>query len=107
MSNAASSAGLPANVVVFERGWLSSNNILFVGEDETALVDTGYATHAEQTLALVGSALGSRPLDRVLNTHLHSDHCGGNAALQLHYPALRTIFPQGKLHWWSGGMSAA
>jgi len=96
MSNAAAGAGLPANVVVFERGWLSSNNILFVGADETALVDTGYATHADQTLALVESALGARPLDRVLNTHLHSDHCGGNAALQQRYPALRTEIPPGE-----------
>src|SRR4051812_38334123 len=96
MSNAAAGAGLPADVVVFERGWLSSNNILFFGKDETALVDTGYATHAEQTLALVASALGSRPLDRVLNTHLHSDHCGGNAALQQRYPALRTDIPPGE-----------
>jgi glyoxylase-like metal-dependent hydrolase (beta-lactamase superfamily II) len=89
-------AGLPANLVVFERGWLSSNNILFVGADETALVDTGYATLAEQTLALVESALGTRPLDRILNTHLHSDHCGGNAALQQRYPALRTDIPPGE-----------
>ena len=89
-------AGLPANLIVFERGWLSSNNILFVGADETALVDTGYATHAEQTLALVESALGTRPLDRILNTHLHSDHCGGNAALQERYPALRTDIPPGE-----------
>jgi glyoxylase-like metal-dependent hydrolase (beta-lactamase superfamily II) len=96
MSNAAAGAGLPANVVVFERGWLSSNNILFVGADETALVDTGYATHADQTLALVESALGARPLDRVLNTHLHSDHCGGNAALLQRYPALRTDIPPGE-----------
>jgi glyoxylase-like metal-dependent hydrolase (beta-lactamase superfamily II) len=96
MNNAAAGTGLPANVVVFERGWLSSNNILFVGVDETALVDTGYATHADQTLALVESMLGSRPLDRVLNTHLHSDHCGGNAALQQRYPALRTDIPPGE-----------
>ncbi|MDP9931507.1 MBL fold metallo-hydrolase [Variovorax paradoxus] len=89
-------AELPANLIVFERGWLSSNNILFVGADETALVDTGYATHAEQTLALVESALGTRPLDRILNTHLHSDHCGGNAALQQRYPALRTDIPPGE-----------
>jgi glyoxylase-like metal-dependent hydrolase (beta-lactamase superfamily II) len=89
-------AGLPANLIVFERGWLSSNNILFVGADETALLDTGYATHAEQTLALVESALGTRPLDRILNTHLHSDHCGGNAALQQRYPALRTDIPPGE-----------
>lgn len=67
---------------VFERGWLSSNNILFVGRDETALVDSGYASHAPQTVALTTHALQGRPLDRVVNTHLHSDHCGGNAALR-------------------------
>lgn len=89
-------AGLPANLTVFERGWLSSNNILFIGTDETALVDSGYATHADQTLALVESALGPRPLDRILNTHLHSDHCGGNAALQRRYPKIQTDIPPGE-----------
>jgi glyoxylase-like metal-dependent hydrolase (beta-lactamase superfamily II) len=73
---------LPPSMQVFERGWLSANNILFSGRDDTVLVDTGYVTHAPQTLALVRQALGSRKLDRVINTHLHSDHCGGNAALQ-------------------------
>ena len=33
---------LPASIQVFERGWLSSNNILFTGGAETALVDSGY-----------------------------------------------------------------
>jgi glyoxylase-like metal-dependent hydrolase (beta-lactamase superfamily II) len=75
---------LPASMRVFERGWLSSNNVLFTGE-QTALVDSGYVTHAPQTLALVRHALGERPLDRLLNTHLHSDHCGGNGALQAAY----------------------
>jgi glyoxylase-like metal-dependent hydrolase (beta-lactamase superfamily II) len=70
---------------VFERGWLSSNNILFTGVEETALVDSGYLTHAPQTLALVRHALGGRRLDRLLNTHLHSDHCGGNALLSSSY----------------------
>lgn len=87
--------GLPAGVTVFERGWLSSNNVLFVGRNDTALVDTGYVTHADQTLALVESVLGELPLDRVLNTHLHSDHCGGNAALQLRYPAICIEIPPG------------
>jgi len=82
---------LPATMQVFERGWLSSNNILFTGPD-TALVDSGYVTHAPQTLALVRHALGGRPLDRLLNTHLHSDHCGGNAALQAEY-GCRTAIP--------------
>ncbi len=96
MSHASASAGLPANVVVFERGWLSSNNVLFVGDGETAMVDTGYATHADQTLALAEAVLGVRPLDRILNTHLHSDHCGGNAALQARYPAVQTDIPPGE-----------
>ena len=73
-----------AGLRVFERGWLSSNNVLFLGDDShpSALVDTGYCTHADQTVALVRQALGSKPLARVINTHLHADHCGGNHALQ-------------------------
>lgn len=86
---------LPAGVSVFERGWLSSNNILIQGRGGSVLIDSGYCTHAEQTLALVDSALQGRPLDLLLNTHLHSDHCGGNAALQARYPALQTHIPPG------------
>lgn len=76
---------LPRTMHVFERGWLSSNNVLFTGAGEATLVDSGYVSHAPQTIEMVGHALGGRPLDRVLNTHLHSDHCGGNHALQEKY----------------------
>lgn len=86
---------LPPGVRVFERGWLSANNILCEGPEGTALIDSGYVTHAAQTLALVERALGGRALQRLLNTHLHSDHCGGNAALQARYPGLRTLIPPG------------
>lgn len=89
-------AGLPQGVHVFERGWLSSNNILFLGEQSTALVDSGYSTHSEQTVELVSTALLGRPLDFLLNTHLHSDHCGGNAALQASYSQLQTLIPPGQ-----------
>ena len=75
-----------AGLQVFERGWLSSNNVLFASSrsaPESVLIDTGYASHAEQTVALVRRALGAgMRLDRVINTHLHSDHCGGNHLLQ-------------------------
>ena len=73
-----------AGLQVFERGWLSSNNVLFAaqGESESVLIDSGYCTHATQTIGLVQKSLGAKPLDRIVNTHLHSDHCGGNAALQ-------------------------
>ena len=86
---------LPKGMTVFERGWLSSNNILLEGGDGAALIDTGYVTHAEQTVALISGALKGRPLDLVLCTHLHSDHCGGNAALQRAFPEARTLIPPG------------
>lgn len=89
---------LPAGVSVFERGWLSSNNILLTDPEQTLLIDSGYATHSDQTVSLVGRSLGSRPLDGLYNTHLHSDHCGGNAALQIAYPALQTAVPAGMAH---------
>ena len=87
---------LPTGVTVFERGWLSSNNVMFASGARTAVVDTGYVSPAPQTLALVRSALGARALDLVVNTHLHSDHCGGNAALQGAYPQSRTLIPPGQ-----------
>lgn len=87
--------GLPPGVTVFERGWLSANNIFFRGREGTALIDSSYCTHSEQTLGLVEHALGGRRLDLLLNTHLHSDHCGGNAALQQRYPNLQTLIPPG------------
>lgn len=83
---------LPDSMHVLQRGWLSSNNILFIGRERTALVDSGYATHAPQTLQLVAHLLQGRPLDLLVNTHTHSDHVGGNAALQQAH-GCRTIIP--------------
>lgn len=100
-----SGIALPAGMRVFERGWLSSNNILFTGPGPSALVDSGYLIHAPQTLALVEHALGGRPLERLINTHLHSDHCGGNAALQARY-ACHTSIPAAeadKVRAWDEG----
>ena len=73
---------LPTSMLVLERGWLSANNILFFDGDDATLVDSGYVTHAEQTVDLVGHALDGRKLKRLINTHSHSDHIGGNAALK-------------------------
>ena len=67
---------------MLERGWLSSNNILVVDSKGATLIDSGYVSHATQTEALVRHALQGRRLTRLINTHLHSDHCGGNATLQ-------------------------
>jgi glyoxylase-like metal-dependent hydrolase (beta-lactamase superfamily II) len=83
-------------LTVLERGWLSSNNIVIHGVDGepgAVLVDSGHVAHAEQTVALVRHALRGQPLDRIVNTHLHSDHCGGNAALQRAFGAPITVPP--------------
>jgi len=87
-------APLPPSIRVFERGWLSSNNVLLFDDDGSAtLVDTGYVTHREQTRELVRHALQGRALARIVNTHLHSDHCGGNAELQRAFGATIHIPP--------------
>jgi glyoxylase-like metal-dependent hydrolase (beta-lactamase superfamily II) len=75
-----------AGLTILERGWLSSNNVIVHGEGAGAtLVDASHCLHGEQTVALVRHALQSagqgETLAHVVNTHLHSDHCGGNAAL--------------------------
>ena len=98
---------------VLQRDWLSSNQIVFRGpvgpaggavpDQAGVVVDTGYSAHADQTVALVETALAGRPLGRILNTHLHSDHCGGNAALQARWPEARTLVPErafGKARDW-------
>ena len=76
---------LPPQIRVLERGWLSSNNILTQDGDGCTLIDSGYVAHSAQTLLLLAHALGGRPLLRLINTHCHSDHMGGNAAVQRAY----------------------
>lgn len=84
----------PLEPVLLERGWLSANNIVFAQGNAfdgaplpgAVVVDTGYVAHAPQTLDLL-QRICSRGVSAVLNTHLHSDHCGGNAAIQTHFGA--------------------
>lgn len=80
---------LPAGVRFIERDWLSSNMVLIADEgDGATLIDSGYVKHASLAVELVArglEALGRSRLTRILNTHLHSDHCGGNASLARRY----------------------
>src|SRR5690606_17358940 len=80
---------LPGSLQFIERDWLSSNQVLGYEGDAAVVVDTGYAKHAALTVELVrrlvdqASAETGRSvrLTGIVNTHLHSDHCGGNQAL--------------------------
>jgi len=86
---------LPATMQLVERGWLSSNNLVFDDGDAVTVVDTGYATHAPLTVELVDRARRGKPVARIVNTHLHSDHVGGNLALAARFGA-EIIIPPGQ-----------
>jgi glyoxylase-like metal-dependent hydrolase (beta-lactamase superfamily II) len=85
---------LPPGVHVLERGWLSSNNVVFEESDRLAVVDTGYVLHSRQTAALIDHIARGRRLARIVNTHLHSDHVGGNARL-VRNGAVSILIPAG------------
>ena len=78
---------LPTQMHVFVRDWLSANNVLVKSKDGNVLIDSGYVRHAPLTLALLRSThgLGNEPLAKLVNTHCHSDHMGGNAAVKAAY----------------------
>ena len=88
--------GLPDDLVVCERDWLSSNNLICLGE-APAVIDTGHVKHAGETVALVHQHLGAQPLTTIAHTHLHSDHCGGTGQLQAAFPQAQTWVPEPSL----------
>lgn len=96
MNEARPLPGLPDTLRVLARGWLSSNQVVFTTPGgETAVVDTGHVREVQATLALTRAALAGQPLQRIVNTHLHSDHAGGNAALKAAWPGVRVSIPPG------------
>ena len=86
---------LPRGIQVIERGWLSANNIVLQAPRGTTVVDSGYGAHAAQTVALLEHALRGKHLAQLVNTHCHSDHMGGNAAIQRKFRC-RTSIPEGE-----------
>ena len=76
---------LPSNIAFIERDWLSANHVMFRNGDSATLIDTGYGKFNDVTLEKVESVLSGwndASLDRIVNTHIHSDHIGGNMELQ-------------------------
>jgi glyoxylase-like metal-dependent hydrolase (beta-lactamase superfamily II) len=71
---------LPPWVIWAPRPFPDANLLLLPGP-RPALVDTGFVGHAEQTREWAEAHAGG-PVGVVVNTHWHSDHVGGNAALQ-------------------------
>ncbi|MEY5028959.1 MAG: hypothetical protein RLZ63_1274 [Pseudomonadota bacterium] len=90
-----SSRSLPHGITALERDWLSANHVFLEHLDQTVLIDSGYCTHAPMTLHLLRQALQERSLTTLVNTHLHSDHCGGNASIQAEFTSVNTLTPPG------------
>ncbi len=89
---------LPGSLRVIVRGWLNCNQIVALSEDAgNVLIDSGYSRDAAETLRLLAlpQHLGAAPLARIVNTHCHSDHMGGNAALARRYGCSITV-PEGE-----------
>lgn len=61
-------------------GFAGGNLGLSTGEDGVVLIDDGLGELASMTIAAVEDITG-RPVDFVINTHVHGDHTGGNEAL--------------------------
>ena len=56
------------------------NMALLVGDDEIVLIDDSMEPLAPLLIERV-TGIAGRPVDFVINTHVHGDHAGGNAAL--------------------------
>jgi glyoxylase-like metal-dependent hydrolase (beta-lactamase superfamily II) len=82
---------LPPTVRVIVRDWLNANHIVLVGREQSVLIDSGYGRDAAHTLSRVRETLCGKPLDWLVNTHCHSDHMGGNAAVQSAYQCRLSI----------------
>ena len=89
---------LPDSIRVVVRGWLNCNQVVLLAPRDNVLIDSGYCTHREQTLERLAGpeGLDGEPLERLINTHCHSDHMGGNAAVAAAH-GCRVTIPEGEV----------
>jgi glyoxylase-like metal-dependent hydrolase (beta-lactamase superfamily II) len=87
---------LPDSIAFIERDWLSANHVMFRDDARITLVDSGYGKFNDVTLQRVAAQIKSwnaTDLGSIINTHIHSDHIGGNVALQNTYPGCTITIP--------------
>src|ERR1700680_838117 len=57
------------------------NIVVQTGQQGTLVVDTGLAARSDDVLAAIHK-LTEKPIQYIINTHVHTDHTGGNDALR-------------------------
>ncbi len=72
------------HVKVLVRGWLNCNQVIINQTANNILIDAGYHSHADLTIAMLrdSGVSDDKNYFQLINTHCHSDHMGGNAAIQ-------------------------
>src|SRR5256712_14214573 len=73
-------AGRNFDAVQVETKQVQGNIYMLVGADGVLLVDTQFAPMAPKILAAVRK-LSDKPIRYIINTHVHTDHSGGNEAM--------------------------
>jgi len=66
-------------MIVGADGFAGGNIALLVGDDQVVLIDDGIQPIGAALIESVAEIAG-RPVDFVINTHVHGDHVGSNAA---------------------------
>jgi cyclase len=72
---------LPVQGNVYLITGAGGNIAVQIGDQGVLVVDTGLAANSDRVLAAIRK-LSAKPIQYVLNTHVHADHTGGNEAIR-------------------------
>src|SRR5271170_4586076 len=72
---------LPVQGNVYMINGAGGNIAVQIGPMGIVVVDTGLAQNADKVVAAIRK-LSDKPIQYIVNTHMHPDHTGGNAALR-------------------------
>lgn len=79
-----------------QRGYLNSNHFVY-RSDSPILIDTGYKTDFNTTESILTSlGVSTDNVSKIISTHCHCDHIGGNAIIQEHSNCEILIHETGK-----------
>lgn len=77
---------MSASDIIFIQGTFPSANIVLIKDEHPTLIDSGFGSDIESTKAnLEKTGIAPSDIKRIINTHYHSDHVGGNHFFQTNH----------------------